>query len=102
MIAARPGAQVVAPYDGKVVYAGNFRSYGQILIIQHGGRYHTLLAGLDRVDAVVGQWLLAGEPVGIMGAPHGGDPELYLELRHAGKPINPLPWLATSGPKVRG
>jgi septal ring factor EnvC (AmiA/AmiB activator) len=102
VIAARPGAQVVAPFDGKVVYAGNFRSYGQILIIQHGGRYHTLLAGLDRVDAVVGQWLLAGEPVGIMGAPRGGDPELYLELRHAGKPINPLPWLATSGPKVRG
>lgn len=102
VIAARPGAQVVAPYDGKVAYAGNFRSYGQILIIEHGGRYHTLLAGLDRIDAVVGQWLLAGEPVGVMGAPGGDGPELYLELRHAGQPINPLPWLATSGDKVRG
>ena len=102
VIAARGGAQVVAPFDGKVVYAGVFRSYGQILIIEHGGRYHTLLAGMDRVDAVVGQWLLAGEPVGVLGAPRGSGPELYLELRHAGQPINPLPWLATTGDKARG
>ena len=102
VIAARKGAQVVAPFDGKVVYAGVFRSYGQILIIEHGGRYHTLLAGMERVDAVVGQWLLAGEPVGILASPRGSGPELYLELRHAGQPINPLPWLATTGDKVRG
>ena len=102
VIAARGGAQVVAPFDGKVVYAGVFRSYGQILIIEHGGRYHTLLAGMERVDAVVGQWLLAGEPVGVLGSPRGSGPELYLELRHAGQPINPLPWLATTGDKVRG
>ncbi|MFQ6018323.1 MAG: murein hydrolase activator EnvC family protein [Kiloniellaceae bacterium] len=101
-IAARSGAQVVAPYDGQVVYAGSFRRYGQILIIEHGGRYHTLLAGLDRIDAVPGQWLLAGEPVGILGAPRDGHPELYLELRRTGQPINPLPWLATTGDKVRG
>ncbi len=102
VIAARKGAQVVAPFDGKVVYAGEFRSYGQILIIEHGGRYHTLLAGLGRIDAVVGQWLLAGEPVGILDGARGSGPELYLELRHAGQPINPLPWLATTGDKVRG
>jgi len=102
VIAARKGAQIVAPYDGKVVYAGEFRSYGQILIIEHGGRYHTLLAGLGRVDAVVGQWLLAGEPVGVLGGTRTSAPELYLELRHAGRPINPLPWLATTGDKVRG
>ena len=101
-IRARGGAQVVAPYDGKVVYAGIFRRYGQILIIEHGGRYHTLLAGLDRIDAVVGQWLLAGEPVGILGSPRNGTPELYLELRRSGQPINPLPWLATTGDKVQG
>jgi len=101
-IQARGGAQVVAPYDGKVVYAGIFRRYGQILIIEHGGRYHTLLAGLDRIDAVVGQWLLAGEPVGILGSPGNGTPELYLELRRSGQPINPLPWLATTGDKVQG
>jgi septal ring factor EnvC (AmiA/AmiB activator) len=101
-IEARSGAQVVAPYDGQVVYAGPFRRYGQILIIEHGGRYHTLLAGLDRIDAIVGQWLLAGEPVGILGSPQDGNPELYFELRRAGQPINPLPWLATTGDKVRG
>ena len=101
-IKARNGAQVVAPYDGQVVYAGPFRRYGQILIIEHGGRYHTLLAGLDRIDAVVGQWLLAGEPVGTLGSPQNGNPELYFELRRAGQPINPLPWLATTGDKVRG
>lgn len=98
---ARKGAQVVAPFDGKVIYAGAFRSYGQILIIEHGGRYHTLLAGLDRIDAVVGQWLLAGEPVGVL-ASRDSDPELYLELRQAGQPVNPLPWLADTGDKVRG
>ena len=101
-IRARGGAQVVAPYDGQVVYAGPFRRYGQILIIEHGGRYHTLLAGLDRIYAVVGQWLLAGEPVGVLGSPQSGRPELYFELRRAGQPINPLPWLATTGDKVRG
>ncbi len=101
-IKARNGAQVVAPYDGQVVYAGPFRGYGQILIIEHGGRYHTLLAGLDRIDAVVGQWLLAGEPVGTLSSPPNGNPELYFELRRAGEPINPLPWLATTGDKVRG
>ena len=101
-IRARGGAQVVAPYDGQVVYAGPFRRYGQILIIEHGGRYHTLLAGLDRIHAVVGQWLLAGEPVGVLGSPQSGHPELYFELRRAGQPINPLPWLATTGDKVRG
>ncbi len=101
-IEARSGAQVVAPFDGKVVYAGVFRRYGQILIIEHGGRYHTLLAGLDRIDAVVGQWLLAGEPVGILGSPGSGAPKLYLELRRTGQPINPLPWLATTGDKVQG
>ncbi len=101
-IKARNGAQVVAPYDGQVVYAGLFRRYGQILIIEHGGRYHTLLAGLERIDAVVGQWLLAGEPVGTLGSTQDGNPELYFELRRAGQPINPLPWLATTGDKVRG
>ncbi len=101
-IRTRQGAQVVAPFDGQVVYAGPFRRYGQILIIEHGGRYHTLLAGLDRIDAVVGQWLLAGEPVGVLGSPRNENPELYLELRQAGQPINPLPWLATTGDKVRG
>lgn len=101
-IATRTNAQVVAPYDGQIVYAGAFRGYGQILIIEHGGRYHTLLAGLDRIDAVAGQWILAGEPIGVMGSSQERSPELYLELRHAGQPVNPLPWLATTNNKVQG
>ncbi len=101
-IQTRTQAQVVAPYDGQVVYAGEFRGYGQILIIEHGGRYHTLLAGLERIDAVAGQWILAGEPIGVMGSPQERSPELYLEFRHAGQPVNPLPWLATTDDKVQG
>jgi len=102
VIATRPAAQVVAPYDGKVAYAGPFKGYGRILIIEHGTRYHSLLAGLDRINAIVGQWVLAGEPLGLMAAPPGGAPELYMELRRTGRPINPLPWLAQSGEKVKG
>ncbi len=101
-IATREGAQVIAPFDGKVVYAGEFRGYGLILIIEHGKRYHTLLAGVERVDAVVGQWILAGEPIGVMTGGGVRKPELYLELRRNGQAINPLPWLAATGDKVRG
>lgn len=102
VIATRPAAQVVAPYDGKVAYAGPFRGYGRILIIEHGTRYHSLLAGLDRINAIVGQWVLAGEPLGLMAAAPDGAPELYMELRRTGRPINPLPWVAQSGEKVKG
>ncbi|MFI4988432.1 MAG: murein hydrolase activator EnvC family protein [Alphaproteobacteria bacterium] len=101
-IRTHPDAQVVAPYDGQVAYAGAFRGYGQILIIEHSEGYHTLLAGLSRVDAVAGQWLLAGEPIGVMGPSESGDPELYVELRRNGRPINPLPWLAFHKGKVSG
>ena len=97
----RPGAEVVAPFDGRVVFAGAFKGYGQILIIGHGDGYHSLVAGLDRIDSSVGQWLVAGEPVGRMPAGEA-KPRLYLELRHDGQPINPLPWLATRDAKVKG
>lgn len=89
----RPGAQVVVPYDGQVVYAGEFRGYGLILIVEHSDGYHSLLAGLGRVDARVGQWVLAGEPAGAMATGTEKDPELYVELRRAGQPIDPAPWL---------
>ncbi|WP_422364775.1 murein hydrolase activator EnvC family protein [Pelagibius sp.] len=101
-IRGRPGAQIVAPFDGRIAYSGPFRGYGQILIIDHGERYHTILAGLDQIDAVVGQWVLAGEPVARMSDLAGGSAELYLELRRTGQAINPLPWLATNDDKVRG
>jgi septal ring factor EnvC (AmiA/AmiB activator) len=99
--ATRPDAEVVAPFDGRVLFAGAFRGYGRILIIGHGDGYHSLVAGLDRIDSSVGQWLVAGEPIGRMSADEA-KPRLYLELRHNGQPINPLPWLATRDAKVKG
>lgn len=101
-LATRNEARVVAPYDGEVVFAGPFRGYGQLLIIAHGEGYHLLLAGLSRIDSAVGQTLLAGEPVGVMGRPEKGGPSLYIELRRKGEPINPLPWLAATHEKVSG
>jgi len=93
-IETRASAQVVAPHDGKVVFAGNFRGYGQLLIIDHGEGYHTLLAGMSRIDGIMGQYLLSGEPVGVMGTSDGNKPSLYIELRRNSQPINPAPWLA--------
>lgn len=87
IIRTRANAQVISPYDGTVLFAGPFRGYGQLVIIEHGDGYHTLLAGLGRLDTSVGQSLLAGEPVGIMVAQT--QPTLYIELRKNGQPINP-------------
>jgi len=101
-ITTRGEDRVVAPYDGQVAFAGPFRGYGQLLIIDQGEGYHILLAGLSRIDCVVGQWLQAGEPVGVMGPAENGDPQLYVELRHDGEPINPLPWMASHSEKVNG
>lgn len=100
-IETRPGAQVIAPHDGQVVFAGAFRGYGQLLIIEHGEGYHTLLAGMARIDSLVGQRLTAGEPVGVMERTEG-KPALYFELRRNGQPVNPLPWLTARKDKVSG
>jgi len=96
-----PGAQVVAPHDGQAVFRGPFRSYGELLIIEHTNGYHTLLAGLGRTDVVVGQWLLAGEPVGVMDVLQSGRPRLYLEFRRYGTPVDPWPWLEARMNKVK-
>ena len=101
-IETRPGAQVVAPYGGQVMFAGTFKGYGQLLIIEHGEGYHSLLAGLSRIDSVIGQQILSGEPAGIMGGGDNEAPVLYVELRRNGQPINPLPWLAARKSKVNG
>ena len=66
-IATRTGAQITAPCDGWVVYAGPFRSYGQLLILNAGGGYHVLLAGMERISVDLGQFVLTGEPVAVMG-----------------------------------
>jgi septal ring factor EnvC (AmiA/AmiB activator) len=104
-ITTRGGAQVVAPFDGIVAFAGPFRGYGQLLIIEHSEGYHTLLAGMGRIEAVVGSRILAGEPVGTMETnsnDKAGGPSLYVELRRDGQPINPLPWLADRAGKNGG
>jgi septal ring factor EnvC (AmiA/AmiB activator) len=97
VIQTRHGGQITAPCDGWIVYAGEFRSYGQLLIINAGGGYHVLLAGLSHIDAQLGQFVLAGEPVGTMniapkGKTQGNAPVLYVEFRKEGRPIDPAPW----------
>lgn len=104
VLETRPDAQVVAPYDGTIVFAGPFRGYGLLVIIDHGEGYHSLLSGMMRIDAVVGQGVLTGEPIGQMGGESAGKDgtKLYVELRYQGSPINPMPWLAASERKVNG
>ena len=94
--ATRPGAQIVAPHDGLIAFAGPFDGYGQILIIEHDGGYHTLLTGLQRLDTATGQWVLSGEPVGAMGRSTVDGNGLYLELRRRGRPIDPQRWIANA------
>jgi septal ring factor EnvC (AmiA/AmiB activator) len=98
---APPGAHVISPCGGRVVFAATFRSYGLLLIIDCGGGYHIVLAGFQRLDVKLGQSLLAGEPVGVMPDFEPGTttqrPALYVELRHDGAPVNPAPWLRSSG-----
>lgn len=101
-IEARRSAQVIAPKGGAVVFAGPFKGFGQLLIIEHARGYHTLLAGLARIDAEVGERVLSGEPVGVLASSSGGRPVLYVELRRRGRPVNPLPWLAAGRTRVNG
>jgi len=111
-LATRAGAQVTTPCDGWVVYAGPFRSYGQLLILNAGGGYHVLIAGMERISVNIGQFVLTGEPVATMGttsqvasiiATSASQPVLYIEFRKDGAPIDPGPWWAANeGEKVRG
>lgn len=120
VIETRFDAQVTSPCDGWVVYAGEFRSYGQLLIINAGGGYHVLVAGLSAIDVQPGQFVLAAEPVGTMsGAPRTAQlavqaargssaqpgaavssPVLYVEFRKDGQPIDPDPWWVATNKKV--
>jgi murein hydrolase activator len=117
-ISTRPGAQVTAPCDGWVVYAAPYRSYGQLLILNVGGGYHVLLAGMERITVDPGQFVLTGEPVATMGSGTqvasaavpglssvigSPQPVLYIEFRKDGTPIDSAPWwAATANEKVGG
>jgi septal ring factor EnvC (AmiA/AmiB activator) len=119
VIETRFSARVTSPCDGWVVYAGEFRSYGQLLIINAGGGYHVLVAGLSQMDVGPGQFVLAAEPIGTMSgaprtaqlatertglgqsAPQTSAPVLYIEFRKDGQPIDSNPWWVASHQKVQ-
>jgi septal ring factor EnvC (AmiA/AmiB activator) len=112
-LATPAAATVSAPADGAVLFAGAYRTYGQLLIIDAGGGYYVLLAGMDRINVQSGEFVLAGEPVGVMGdgsarmattaVVGAGRPVLYIELRKDGTAIDPGPWWAKSDiEKARG
>ena len=92
-IQARPSAQVTAPTDGRIEYAGRFRSYGQMLILRTSDGYHVILSGMGRIYGSVGQTVREGEPVGQMSARTDPPPELYLELRQGEASLNPARWM---------
>jgi murein hydrolase activator len=113
MIATRQGAQVTTPADGKVEFAGPFRSYGQVIILNPGGGYRLLLAGMDKVTPNVGEYLRAGEPVGEMGngpasvtlfgdVVQDGRPVLYIEFRNSTEAIDSGPWWIGGLKEARG
>jgi murein hydrolase activator len=103
LAAALPGAEVVAPFGGQVIFVGVFRSLGPLLIIRNGATYHFVLAGLDSIGVVTDEWVAAGEPVGAMAQATSppaaldvgvvGGP-LYFEVRRSGQPVDPQSWLA--------
>ena len=105
-LATQSGAIVTAPADGKVLFAGAFRSYGQLLILDAGEAYHLVLAGMDRLNVTQGQSVLSGEPVGIMGESRiasvafdgnaAAQPVLYIEFRKNKTPVDPGPWWSKS------
>jgi septal ring factor EnvC (AmiA/AmiB activator) len=112
-LATQPSAVVASPTDGWVVFAGPYRTYGQLLIINAGGGYYVVLAGMGRIDVDVGQFVLVGEPVAVMGdgtvktaaaiAIGSAAPVLYVEFRKDGAAIDPGPWWAKpDAAKVRG
>ena len=97
-IRTRPSANVTASFDGKILYAGLYRTYGKIIIIDHGEGFKTLLIGLGRINVKTGQSVLSGENVGKMDPFTPNDLKinykLYIELRKHGKPIDPMAWLS--------
>lgn len=102
-IAAAADARVISPVDGRVEFAGPFRSYGQLLILNVGEGYLVLLAGMNQISAEIGQSIRAGEPLGQMGKgpssvaligseTNNAQPVLYVEFRKNNDPVDPSPW----------
>ena len=87
-------AQVIAPFDGTVIFAGPFKNFANLVIIDHGEGYTSLLSGLGETNTDVGQSILSGEPVGTM--PSGNNIKLHMEIRKDNHPVNPTDWLSTN------
>jgi septal ring factor EnvC (AmiA/AmiB activator) len=83
-------AQVVAPGRGRVAFAGAYRGFGRIVIIEHGGGWTSLVTGLAQVDVAVGDSVIGGSPLGVA---DGAAAPVTIELRRDGKPVNPLQFL---------
>lgn len=104
LLETRASSVVASPADGWIAYAGPYRSFGQLLILNAGGGYYIVLAGMDRVNVSLGQFVLAGEPIAVMGdgsaktaaaiALGAVQPVLYVEFRKDGATIDPGPWWA--------
>ncbi|WP_183194039.1 peptidoglycan DD-metalloendopeptidase family protein [Bartonella fuyuanensis] len=104
-IETESGAVVISPADAFVAFAGPFRSYGQLIILNVGNGYHIILTGMSRINVKQGQFVLSGEPLGMMEMQFIANsvaldigktsPMLYIEFRKQGKPINPTPWWQT-------
>jgi septal ring factor EnvC (AmiA/AmiB activator) len=92
-LSARAGATVIAPMDARVQYSGLFRTYGQMVILDVGGDVLLVVSGMEALFPEAGQWVLAGEPIGRMSDQKSPSPELYLEVRRKGQPVDPETWL---------
>ncbi|WP_100692912.1 murein hydrolase activator EnvC [Bartonella sp. 1-1C] len=105
VIATEPEAVVVAPADALVAFSGSFRSYGQLIILNVGHGYYITLIGMAKINVTQGQFVLSGEPIGMMGTEFIANtialdigkktPMLYIEFRKHGKPVDPNPWWQT-------
>lgn len=91
-IVTRDSAQVTSPYDAEVLFTGSFMEYGKVVILRHSDGFHTLLAGITKIDTSVGDFLLEGEPIGAMGDTESSN-RLYMEMRLNNQPIDPTPWV---------
>jgi murein DD-endopeptidase MepM/ murein hydrolase activator NlpD len=102
VIEAEAGQAVAAPERGRVVFAGRFKRYGLLLMIEHSADYHTLLWGFAELRVQRGDQVRAGQVVGVLGTPKGGPASLHMEVRRNGEPVNPLLWMAATSSKVQG
>src|SRR5262249_7762735 len=94
------GAQVVAPADSEVVFAGPYQKFGNVLILEMAQGYHLLLARMGRIDVRIGDNMLAGEPVGTVARGRGA--RLYMELRRGGEALNVAAWMSAELRRGRG